>query len=73
MLQEEIKEQEKHFKNKMAIDVEQFTAPGKYAIDSNMEEIERLLKIECGNSHEEKTQDYSTNKTGIKYNSTKNK
>lgn len=57
----------------MAIDVEQFTAPGKYAIDSSMEEIERLLKIECGNSHEGKAQDYSTNRTKVKYNSTTNK
>jgi len=28
----------------MVIDIEQFTAPGKYAIDLKMEEIERLLK-----------------------------
>lgn len=42
--QGEIKEQGKCYKNKMAINIEHFTAPGKYAIDLKMEQIEELLK-----------------------------
>jgi len=57
----------------MAIDVEQFTAPGKYAIDLKMEEIEELLKSKSKPSYEGKVKTNSTNKTGIKYNSTTNK
>jgi len=38
----------------MAIDVEQFTAPGKYYIDLKMEEIDRLLIVENQREFKEK-------------------
>ena len=56
----------------MAIDVEQFTAPGKYAIDLKMEEIDKLLrKNEDISNYQKETNQTDTKK--IKYNRTQNK
>lgn len=40
----------------MAITIEEFTAPGKFAIDKKFEEINRLLDCPTGNTyvHQEK-------------------
>ncbi len=46
----------------MALDVERFTAPGKYAIDINMEQTEELLKSEVVSSYKEKSIINSSNK-----------
>ena len=47
----------------MAIDIEQFTAPGKYYIDLNMEQTEELLKSEIESSYKEKPRIPKINKT----------